>query len=120
MPVNPGESLPGLASAPITGLLRVVNNEHPEYCWTQIDLDPADNQFEIKDLCDEITLSDKEHEIAFRGNGRFVRRVHRVKPDDLPARTRNAVQADGTVLPYRLQIDKPGILTNSLGYQSAG
>ncbi|MDA7920910.1 amino acid adenylation domain-containing protein [Verrucomicrobiales bacterium] len=112
MPVNPGESLPGLASAPITGLLRVVNNEHPEYCWTQIDLDPADNQFEIKDLCDEITLSDKEHEIAFRGNGRFVRRVHRVKPDDLPARTRNAVQADGTVLPYRLQIDKPGILTN--------
>src|SRR5690606_4419795 len=44
--------------------------------------------------------------------GRFVRRIHRVKTDELPPRLRNAVQADGTVLPYRLQIDKPGILTN--------
>ncbi len=43
----------------------------------------------------------------------YVRRVHRVKSDELPPEeTRNAVQKDGTILPYRLQIDKPGILTN--------
>ncbi|MDF1754990.1 MAG: amino acid adenylation domain-containing protein [Verrucomicrobiales bacterium] len=112
MPVLDDDQISGLASAPITGLLRVANNEHPEFQWTQVDLDSNPEKLEIEDLTDEILLSDGEHEVAFRGNGRFVRRVHRVKMDELPARTRNAVQKDGTVLPYRLQIDKPGILTN--------
>lgn len=112
MPAAEGDDLSGLASAPLTGLLRVANNEHPEFCWTQIDLDPGKNEHEIEDLADEITLSDREHEVAFRGDGRYVRRVHRVKAENLPARTRNAVQPDGSVTPYRLQIDKPGILDN--------
>lgn len=112
LPVLPGESLPGLASAPLTGLLRVANNEQPDFIWTQIDLDPADNPNEIADLGAEISLVGKEHEIAYRGNGRYVRRVHRVKSDELPPRKRNAVAKDGSITPYRLQIDKPGILTN--------
>ncbi|MEM6279898.1 MAG: SDR family NAD(P)-dependent oxidoreductase, partial [Verrucomicrobiota bacterium] len=113
MPVLRGESLPGLASAPITGLLRVANNEAAEFLWGQIDLDPNANPFEMEDLVAEILHTDRsEHEVAFRGNGRYVRRVHRVKSEDFPPRTRNAVQEDGSVLPYRLQIDKPGILTN--------
>ncbi len=112
LPVKPGEALPGLASAPLTGLLRVANNEQPDYLWTQIDLDPADNPFELEDLVAEIGLAGREHEIAFRGNGRHVRRVHRVKSEELPPRRRNAVGPDGGIAPYRLQIDKPGILTN--------
>ncbi|MEX2579662.1 MAG: amino acid adenylation domain-containing protein [Verrucomicrobiales bacterium] len=112
MPVKKGGELPGLASAPLTGLLRVVNNEVGDLCWTQVDLDPAGGEFEIEDLTAEILHSDGEHEVAFRDNNRFARRVHRVKSDELPPRLRNAVREDGTVLPYRLQIDKPGILTN--------
>ena len=112
MPVERGEALPGLASAPLTGLLRVANNEHAEFTWGQIDLDPKANEFELEDLTAEFLHSNHEHELAFRGNGRYARRVHRVKPEALPGRTRNAVQEDGSVLPYRLQIDKPGILTN--------
>jgi amino acid adenylation domain-containing protein len=112
MPVIHGEAIPHLASAPVTGLLRVANNEHPDYLWAQIDLDPGKNEYEIEDLVAELRFTEREHEIAFRGNSRYVRRVHRIKPEDLPPRTRNAVQEDGTVLPYRLQIDKPGILTN--------
>lgn len=112
MPVIRGEALPGLASSPITGLLRVANNEQAEYCWGQIDLDPNENAFELEDLAAELLHSDGEHELAFRGNGRYARRVHRIKSEDFPPRTRNAVQEDGSVLPYRLQIDKPGILTN--------
>jgi len=112
MPVVPDDTIEGLASAPLTGLLRVVNNEHPEFRWSQIDLDPAGGQWEIHDLADEILLSSsgREHEVAYRGNGRYARRVHRVKAENLPARTRNAVQPDGSVVPFRLQIDKPGIL----------
>ncbi len=112
MPVIPGEALPGLASAPLTGLLRVANNEQPDFIWAQVDLDPNENPFEIDDLADEICEVTREHEIGFRGNGRYVRRIQRIKPDELVSRTRNAVQKDGSVLPYRLQIDKPGILTN--------
>lgn len=112
LPVIPGEALAGLASAPLTGLLRVANNEQPDFLWTQIDLDPSENPFEIEDLSSEIFLVGKEHEIAFRGNGRYVRRVHRTKSDELPPRRRNAVRSDGSITPYRLQIDKPGILTN--------
>ena len=112
MPAGSGSPLDGLASAPVTGLLRVVNNEAADFCWTQIDLDPENPETELEDLTSEILDSDRELEVAFRGNGRYVRRVHRVKADDLPPRLCNAVQDDGTVLPYRLQIDKPGILTN--------
>jgi len=112
MPVVPGDDLSGLASAPLTGLLRVANNEHSEFCWTQIDLEAGGNDFEIEDLTDEILLADGEQEIAYRGDDRYVRRIHRVKAEELPPLTRNAVQPDGTVLPYRLQINKPGILTN--------
>ncbi|MDF1812116.1 MAG: amino acid adenylation domain-containing protein [Verrucomicrobiales bacterium] len=112
MPVLENDSIPGLASAPITGLLRVANNEHPEFQWIQVDLDEKGSSKEIDDLTDEILLSNGEHEVALRGNGRYVRRVHRVKMDELEKRTCNAVQKNGTVLPYRLQIDKPGILTN--------
>jgi amino acid adenylation domain-containing protein len=112
LPVIPGQPLPGLASVPLTGLLRVANNEQPDFVWTQIDLDPSENPFELEDLVSEIRLVGKEHEIAFRGNGRYVRRVHRVKSEELPPRKRNAVQKDGGITPYRLQIDKPGILTH--------
>ncbi len=112
MPVLRGEAIPGLASAPLTGLLRVANNEHAEFGWIQIDLDPEKNDFELDDLTAEILHVDREHELAFRGNGRYARRVHRVKSEDLPPIRRNAIQSDGSVLPYRLQIDKPGILTN--------
>ncbi len=113
MPAAEGQALTGLASAPLTGLLRVANNEQPDFVWTQIDLDPEANAHEIEDLTAEIRLGGREeHEIAFRGNGRYVRRVHRTKSEILPPRKRNAVGKDGSVTPYRLQIDKPGILTN--------
>lgn len=112
LPVNPGDELPGLASAPLTGLLRVANNELPDFQWTQIDLDPVGGAFEIEDLVAELRLGEREHEVALRGNHRHVRRVHRVKSDELPPRRRNAVGKVGEVIPYRLQIDQPGILTN--------
>ncbi|NNE90007.1 MAG: amino acid adenylation domain-containing protein [Verrucomicrobiales bacterium] len=112
MPVMEADELPGLASAPITGILRVANNEFQDFQWTQVDLDPDGSEYELQDLADEILMSDRELEVAFRGDHRYARRVHRVKTEDLPPLTTNAVLENGEVLPYRLQIDKPGILTN--------
>ena len=79
MPVVKGDDISGLASAPITGLLRVANNEHADYCWTQVDLDSIPNTFEIEDLTNEILLSDCEHEVAYRNGERYARRVHRAQ-----------------------------------------
>lgn len=112
MPVVEGDRIEGIVSAPITGFLRVANNEKEEFKWIQVDLDPKSSEHEVQDILDEVLRSDGELEVAFRGEHRLVRRVHRIKHEDLPLRTRNAVLEDGTVLPYRLQIDKPGILTN--------
>ncbi|MEM7698936.1 MAG: acyltransferase domain-containing protein, partial [Verrucomicrobiota bacterium] len=83
MPLVEGEELVGLASAPITGFLRVANNEHADYHWTQIDLDPAQPIHELEDLSDELRGEHREDEVGFRGHHRYVRRVHRVKPEDL-------------------------------------
>ena len=111
-PVSRRDAMTGLASAPLAGFLRVGNNEHAEFTWAQIDLDPEPGDSELKDLTDEFLLTDGEHEVAYRGHHRYARRIHRVKAEDLPPRLRNAVLPDGGVLPYRLQIDKPGILTH--------
>ncbi len=107
-----GDKALSLASSPVIGLIRVASNEHTEYGWTCVDLDAAGGDTEAEDLASEIALSDGEYEVAYRAGRRYARRLHRVKPDDMPPITRNAVQPDGTVLPYRLEIDKPGILSN--------
>ncbi len=112
LPATADDTLSGIASAPLTGFLRVANNEKAEFPAIQIDLDPRGSEYETVDLLDEILQSDGEPEVAFRGHHRHVRRVRRIKHEDLRTRARNAVQADGSVLPYRLQIEKPGILTN--------
>ena len=112
MPVVDGDRIEGIASATITGFLRVANNEKEEFKFIQVDLDPDSSEHEVQDVMDEILRTDGELEVAFRGEHRLVRRVHRIKHEELPLRTRDAVQSDGTVLPFRLQIDKPGILTN--------
>jgi thioester reductase-like protein len=110
--VAKGDSVAGIAASPLIGFSRVANNESYENHWTLIDLDEQRGEFEVDDLCDEILIGDNEHEIAFRNNRRHVNRLQRVRLEDLPDRSQNAVQADGSVLPYRLQTRKPGTLAN--------
>ncbi|QDV67061.1 Phthiocerol synthesis polyketide synthase type I PpsC [Rosistilla carotiformis] len=100
-----------LASSPIVGFTRVANNEHPGFRWTVIDLDPAGSTSEHDALRHEVTAGDAELEIAYRNGTRFVNRLSRVPLDDLRKRTRDAFQPDGKAA-YRLQTEKPGILTN--------
>ena len=107
-----GEGCSRIASAPLTGLIRVANNENLKVKSALIDLDPKAPSVETEDLLAELLHGDGELEVAHRTGRRYVNRLHNIKADDLPKLKRNAVLADGTVLPYRLEIDKPGILTN--------
>jgi thioester reductase-like protein len=101
----------GLASSPLIGFLRVANNELPQFRWTLIDLDHKPDTTEIDALLNEITIRSGEREVALRKSLRFVNRLRPVLEDDLTLRSRNAVEANGNITPYRLQTGKPGVLT---------
>ena len=117
-----GDGNTGIASSPLVGLARVANNEHFPFRWTIIDLDRAGKQQETDDLVAEMLLDDDELEIAYRNARRFVRRLVRVRAGELPQLRCNAVQTDSTaktargngqlVVPYRLEIEKPGVLSH--------
>jgi len=107
-----GEELHAISAAPLTGFCRVVNNEHPEWPVTMIDLDPCADEHEVEDLTEELLKPDGELEVAYRNGDRQVNRLHRLRAEDVPMRLTEAVQPDGRVLPYRLEIDKPGVLQN--------
>ena len=109
--LNGDETLQSIASTPLSGFLRVANNEYKEFCWTVIDLDPEAEVEEVGGLFEEIILNDGEFELALRSGKRFVHRVLSVPHEDLPLRLHNAVNGKA-VTPYRLEIPTPGILDN--------
>lgn len=110
----------GLTAVPLSGLLRVIRNERLDQRWIQIDLDlpqsaagtGTTNHEQINDLLGELSADDSEVEIAYRRGQRYVNRLQRTTPEELPPRQQNAIQPDGTVLPYRLEIEKAGVLTD--------
>ncbi len=110
--VIPGDLLQGIASSPLVGIARVANNEHPQYRWTTIDLADDLVQHEVRDILDELLIGDRELEIAYRDGLRYGNRLRARKLEDFNKRTMNAVCADGSIIPYRVETDRPGILTN--------
>jgi len=101
----------GLVSSTLVGFLRVANNEVPQFRWTLVDLDPNPDKLEIDALLNEITVGSGEREVALRKRQRLVNRLRPVREDELTLRSRNAVDPNGRIAPYRLQTSKPGILT---------
>jgi NADPH:quinone reductase-like Zn-dependent oxidoreductase/acyl carrier protein len=69
-----------VAQAPAIGLLRVMLSEHPHFTCRGIDLSPTDSQFDDILLWSELSRSDSEREIAFRGEARYVQRLGRGSP----------------------------------------
>ncbi len=112
-----GDQVTRPISSAINGMARVAFNEHPEIKWKMIDLDVQATETDGDLIVHEISLGDEpEHEIAYRSvNGQLVRhlkRLHHVRMNEFPKRLKNAVQPDGTLTPYQLQIETPGILSN--------
>ncbi len=109
--VLPTDANDGLAAAPLIGFCRVANNEHPKMRWTTIDLGDGEDATEQADFYGELVHGDDEREVAYRGGIRFARRLRRVRGAELSRRLRNAVQADGQTVPFRIQMDRAGILS---------
>jgi len=66
-----------VAQAPAIGLMRVIANEYPNFTCRGIDLPPAASAADAVLLWNELQQHDAEREIAFRGETRYVRRIHR-------------------------------------------
>jgi thioester reductase-like protein len=109
---QPGDLAEGLASAPLVGLLRVANNELAQTRLMMVDLDASSTAELADDLFHEVVSGDGEVETTFRGGRRRALRLKRVRTEDLPVRKRNAVGPQGSLIPFRLETDKPGILAN--------
>ena len=110
--VTENEGVADIFSSTLPGFLRVARGEHPAAFWKHIDFDPEGSEFEPVDLLEEIEFFDAEQEVAYRGGNRFGSRLLPLKEEDAPLLSREAVSADGTVAPYRLQISTPGMLTD--------
>jgi thioester reductase-like protein len=111
-PALESDTCSGLVNAPLVGFLRVANNESSSFNWRMIDLDPAQPEGEIEHLFQELTQHNDELEVAYRKEQRYINRLRQIKLDALPPLQSNAIQPDGETLPFRLQINQPGQLSN--------
>lgn len=110
--VQAGDRADGLASSPLVGLLRVANNELSRTRLALVDFDACSVKDLVTDLLHEVTAGDGESEVAYRSGRRRALRLQRVRAEELPLRQRSALGNDGSVIPFRLETSKPGILTN--------
>ena len=104
-----------IAQAPLWGLAKSVDLEHPELACTRIDLDPNGCSSELIALVEELALSDREREVAFRKGTRYVSRLAQQTHKAANGALMEIPQADS----FRIEMSSPGKLENLLLRASA-
>ena len=110
-PAGDGAPL-AVAQAPVWGVGKVIELEHPELRCTRIDLDPAENDAEVGMLLDEFAQDEAECQVAFRGGERRVARL--VASETLSQMSAKTEQTG----PMRLAITSHGTL-DGLAFERA-
>jgi NAD(P)-dependent dehydrogenase (short-subunit alcohol dehydrogenase family)/acyl carrier protein len=104
--------IPGVAQSSVWGMGKVISLEHPELNCTRIDLDPEETlEGKVDALFKEIWSEDREDQVAWRGDGRYVARL-------VGSRHREAVaqQADGeTQKPLSFRSEASYLITGGMG-----
>jgi acyl transferase domain-containing protein/acyl-CoA synthetase (AMP-forming)/AMP-acid ligase II/acyl carrier protein len=99
-----------LAQAPLWGLAKSIDLEHPELGCTRIDLDSEGGAEELAALTDELSLPGSEREVAFRKGTRYVARLVPRAPKVSSGAVLDVPDAES----FRLDISRPGNLDNLL------
>ncbi|AOY84552.2 non-ribosomal peptide synthetase [Moorena producens JHB] len=73
--VGANPAVPGVAQSPLWGMGKVIGLEYPEFNSVLVDLDPNPAVDEIQTLWAEIQSEDKEDQVAFRNQARYVARL---------------------------------------------
>jgi acyl transferase domain-containing protein/acyl carrier protein len=109
--VQPSEKNISVAQGPVWGIGRVIQSEQSSFKCKIVDLDPEVGTDPANALFNELWKEDKEEEIAFRQNGRFVYRLHRPESTEISAD--GFVRDEKTEVPsFVMDIGTPGILEN--------
>ena len=93
--------IPVVAQSSLWGMAKVISLEHPEFNCVRIDLDPQQTiEKQAKALWNEICSADKEDQVAYRGNSRYVPRLVRSHPtqDELNTEKSLNFRCDSTYL----------------------
>lgn len=93
-----GETGPqSVAQAPVWGLARSIDHEHPELRATGVDLSAGGGPEELRGLFSEIWSDEREADVALRGHRRYVARLERYSgPSGQPGEL--ALHEDATYL----------------------
>jgi acyl transferase domain-containing protein/surfactin synthase thioesterase subunit len=92
-----GAPVTGVAEAPVWGLGRTIQLEHPELRCALVDLDPARGSEGAADLLAEIDAAGAEPQVALRGGARHVARLCKTSFEAAPERAFHVV-ADASYL----------------------
>ncbi|HEX4174027.1 MAG TPA: polyketide synthase dehydratase domain-containing protein, partial [Acetobacteraceae bacterium] len=101
-----------IAQAPLWGMGRSIDHEHPELRCSRVDLSSGGGVEELGALVRELCADTPEADVALRGSRRFVARLARYG-DDADARTPArcaAPPAPDTDLAFRMEYPVPGAL----------
>jgi len=80
-PIKETATVPGVAQASLWGLGKVIGLEHPEFNSVLVDLEPEAKPDEhAKALFDEIGSAEREEQVAFRNQNRYVARLVHCSP----------------------------------------
>nr|WLM68700.1 AprI [Moorena bouillonii PNG] len=104
--------IPGVAQSSVWGMGKVISWEHPELNCTRIDLDPEETlEGKVDGLFKEIWSEDREDQVAWRGDGRYVARLVGSHHRQLVAQ-----QADGkTQKPLSFRSEASYLITGGMG-----
>lgn len=86
-----------LAQAPLWGMARSIDHEHPELGCTRVDLSAGGGADELRAMFQEIWADDAEVDVALRGGRRYVARLAR-DDDTAPGAPGPEIRPDGTYL----------------------
>ncbi len=101
--VDESSERPALGQAAVIGLGRVVITEYPQLRAALVDVGAQPGDAEVEAVIAEIVADEREDEIAFRGDERFIRRYERRRPRRVRER-----------IPYRFEISRPGVFDRLL------
>lgn len=96
-----------IAQSSSWGLGRVINNEHPYFECTKVDISSPNSSEEIQSLFAELYSQDLEDEIILRGTARYVNRLTPVSPEYIGRKEKNI--ASEVTDAIRLEISQPGL-----------
>ena len=101
-----------IAQAPLWGMGRSIDHEHPELRCSRVDLSADGGPEELRALFDELWADGPEPDVALRGSLRYVARLARHDDAGHPVGRPGSAQPPvrGTDVAFRMEYAVPGVL----------